>query len=100
LINANALLSQCLTDLSASNRQIELPENDRLKNQLLSIMRRTNPGGWDSVVPGLGGDGSHADLANAIIGAVSLASQGAVFDGMVKFKILRESEMANAMKRF
>jgi len=56
-------------------------------------MRRTNPGGRDSVVPGQG-DGSHADLANAIIGAVSLASQGAVYDGAVKFKILRESEMA------
>jgi len=28
-------------------------------------MRRTNPGGRDSVVPGQG-DGSHADLANAM----------------------------------
>jgi hypothetical protein len=63
-------------------------------------MRRTNPGGRDSVVPGLGGDGSHADLANAIIGAVCLASQGAVYDGEVRFKILQESEMINGMKPF
>lgn len=83
-----------------SNRQIELPENDRLKNQLLSLMRRTNPGGRDSVAPGLGGDGSHADLANAIVGAVNLASQGTVYDGAVKFRIVRESEMINGMKRF
>jgi hypothetical protein len=68
-------------------------------NQLFSIMQRTNPGGRDSVVPGQG-DGSHAGLANTIIGAVSLASQGTVYDGMVKFKILRESEMINGMKRF
>ncbi|MCJ7482105.1 MAG: hypothetical protein MUO31_03985 [Thermodesulfovibrionales bacterium] len=82
-----------------SNRQIELPENDRLKNQLLSLMRRTNPGGRDSVSPGQG-DGSHADLANAIIGAVNLASQGAAYDGMVKFQIICESKMINSMKRF
>jgi hypothetical protein len=55
------------------------------------MMRRTNPGGQDSVVPGQG-DGSHADLANTIIGAV--------YDGMVKFKILRESEMAKASRSF
>jgi len=59
-----------------SNHQIELPDNDRLKNQLLSLMRRTNPGGRDSVVPGLGGDGSHSDLANAVVGAVWLANDG------------------------
>lgn len=58
-----------------SNHQIELPDNDRLKNQLLSLMRRTNPGGRDSVVPGLGGDGSHSDLANAVAGAVWLANE-------------------------
>ena len=63
-------------------------------------MRHTNPGDRDSVVPGLGSDGSHADLANTIIGAVCLASQGAVYDGMVKFKILRESEMAKALRSF
>ena len=62
-------------------------------------MRRTNPGGRDSVVPGQG-DGSHADLANAVMGAVYLASQGAVYDGEVRFKIVRESEMINGMKRF
>lgn len=50
-----------------SNHQIELLENDRLKNQLLSLMRRTNPGGRDSVVPGAG-DSSHSDLAKANAG--------------------------------
>ncbi|MCJ7481484.1 MAG: hypothetical protein MUO31_00810 [Thermodesulfovibrionales bacterium] len=80
LLNANALLSQCLTDLSVSNRQIELPENDRLKNQLLSLMRRTNPSGQDSVVPGQG-DGSHADLANAVAGAVWLANEAGGGEG-------------------
>lgn len=59
-----------------SNHQIELPDNDRLKNQLLSLMRRTNPGGRDSVVPGLGGDGSHSDIANSVAGAVWLAQDG------------------------
>lgn len=46
-------------------------------------MRRTNPDGRDSVVPGQD-DGSHADLANAIIDAGRLASQGVIYDGMVK----------------
>ncbi|MCJ7483172.1 MAG: hypothetical protein MUO31_09430 [Thermodesulfovibrionales bacterium] len=62
-------------------------------------MRRTNPGGRDSVVPSAG-DNSHADLANAIISSVCLASQGAVYDGMKKFKIFRESEMIKGMMRF
>lgn len=56
-----------------TGHQIELPDNDRLKNQLLSLMRRTNPGGRDSVVAGQS-DGSHADLANAVAGAVWLAA--------------------------
>ena len=56
-----------------------------MKNQLLSLMRRTNPGGRDSVVPG-SDDGSHADLANAIIGAVCLTSQGVVYDGEERFR--------------
>jgi hypothetical protein len=34
------------------------------------------------------------------MGAVCIASQGAVYDGAIKFKIIRESEMAKAMKRF
>ena len=62
-------------------------------------MRRTNPGGRYSVVPG-SGDGSHADLANAIIGAVCLTSQGVVYDGEERFKFVRESEMLKGMKRF
>ncbi|MCJ7483175.1 MAG: hypothetical protein MUO31_09445 [Thermodesulfovibrionales bacterium] len=65
----------------------------------LPLGRETNLGGRDSVVPGQG-DSSHADLTNAIIGAVYLASQGAVYDRIAKFKIVRESEMINSMKRF
>ncbi len=57
-----------------SNHQIELPDNPRLKNQLLSLMRRTNPGGRDSVVPGQGDD-SHSDLANAVAGTVWLTNE-------------------------
>lgn len=62
-----------------TGHQIELPDNDRLKNQLLSLMRRTNQGGRDSVVAGQG-DGSHCDLANAVAGAIWLASQDSCHD--------------------
>jgi hypothetical protein len=64
-----------------------------------AVPLRTNPGERDSVVPGQG-DGSHADLANAIIGAVCLASHGAVYDEMTKFKVVREREMAKALRSF
>jgi hypothetical protein len=71
----------------------------RLIIQFLSLIRRTNPDGRDFVVQGQG-DGSHPDLANTIIGVICLASQGAVCDEIVKFKILWESEMAKALRVF
>lgn len=48
--------------------QVELPDNDRLKMQLVSLERRTGRSGRDSVdhAPG----GGHDDLANAAAGAV------------------------------
>lgn len=58
-----------------ADHKVELPDNDRLRNQLLSLMRRTNPGGRDSVVAGQS-DGSHADLANAVAGVIWLANEG------------------------
>lgn len=82
-----------------ANRQIELPESDRLRNQLLSLMRRTNPGGRDSVLAGQV-DGSHADLANAVMGAVYLASQDMVYGEGANVGAFYNMEMANAMKRF
>ncbi len=58
-----------------SDHKVELPDNERLRNQFLSLMRRTNSGGRDSVVAGQS-DGSHSDLANAVAGAVWLAAEG------------------------
>ncbi len=58
-----------------SNGEIELPENDRLFNQLLSLLRRTGPGGKDSVITPQGSD-AHADLANACAGAITQVSKG------------------------
>lgn len=60
-----------------ADHKVELPDNDRLRNQFLSLMRRTNPGGRDSVVAGQS-DGSHSDLANAVAGAAWLAAEGGV----------------------
>jgi len=58
-----------------SNAEIELPENQRLFNQLCSLLRRTGQGGKDSVICPQGSD-SHADLANACAGACWQAVEG------------------------
>jgi hypothetical protein len=50
-----------------SNGEIELPDNGRLQAQFLSLLRRTGPGGKDSVITPQGAD-AHADLAVAIAG--------------------------------
>lgn len=81
-----------------SNHQIELLENEQLKNQLLSLMRRTNPGGRDSVIPGAV-YGSHSDLANAVARAYWLANEGGSGEGP-KAGAYYNSEMINGMKRF
>ncbi len=51
---------------------LELPGSDRLRGQLVSLLRRTTTAGRDQVIAGQG-DGSHADLANAAIGAAVLS---------------------------
>ena len=53
---------------------IELPRSDRLRGQLCSLLRKTSTGGRDQVIAGQS-DSSHADLANAVIGAVMLAAK-------------------------
>lgn len=64
-----------------SGSRIDLPGSDRLRGQLCSLMRKTSSGGKDQVIVGQGGDGSHADLANAVIGAAVLAAQGVKAEG-------------------
>jgi hypothetical protein len=69
-----------------SGSMIEFPQSDRLRGQLCSLMRRTTAGGRDSVIAGQS-DSSHADLANAAIGAAVLASstkKGGAFIGFSK----------------
>lgn len=56
-----------------SGGRLELPRSDRLRGQLCSLLRRTTGSGRDQVIAGQS-DGSHADLANAAIGAAVLAS--------------------------
>jgi hypothetical protein len=58
-----------------SNAEIELPENQRLFNQLCSLLRRTGQGGKDSVICPQGSD-SHADIANSVAGACFGAAEG------------------------
>jgi len=82
-----------------SNHQIELPDNDRLKNQLQSLMRRTNPGGRDSVVPGAG-DSSHSDLANAVAGAVWLANEGGSGESLPGGVVFGNRAYSNALDKY
>lgn len=65
---------------------LDLPQSDRLRGQLCSLLRRTTTGGRDSVIAGQS-DNSHSDLANAAIGAAVLASsakKGGAFIGFSK----------------
>lgn len=57
-----------------SSGSIELPHSARLRGQLCSLMRKTSTGGRDQVIAGQS-DSSHADLANAVIGAVMTAAR-------------------------
>lgn len=50
---------------------IELPDNERLVNQLCSLERRTSRGGKDSIDHQAG---SHDDIANAVAGLASMLS--------------------------
>lgn len=62
-----------------SGSRLELPKSDRLRGQLVSLLRRTSSGGRDQVIAGQS-DSSHSDLANAVIGASVLASAKKAFD--------------------
>ncbi|MDW7759452.1 MAG: hypothetical protein SCM96_02310 [Acidobacteriota bacterium] len=55
--------------------KVELPDNVRLKTQLLQLERRVRPGGKDQVTHPAG---LHDDLANAAAGAAVLASRQAM----------------------
>lgn len=63
---------------------IELPRSDRLRGQLCSLMRKTSAGGRDQVVAGQS-DSSHADLANAVVGAIMGAATRSCGIGFVEF---------------
>ena len=45
-------------------------------------------------------DGSHADLANVVTGAVHLASQDVIHGEGLNVKVYYNSEMIDGMKRF
>lgn len=63
---------------------VELPRSDRLRGQLCSLLRKTSTGGRDQVIAGQS-DSSHADLANAVIGAVMLAAKRGASIGFEEF---------------
>jgi hypothetical protein len=54
-------------------RRVQLPDNETLKTQLLSLERRTHSGGRDSVDHPRG---FHDDLANAVAGVTVLLAKG------------------------
>ncbi|MFH2108226.1 MAG: hypothetical protein ABII93_06110 [Chrysiogenia bacterium] len=71
---------------------LEFPGSDRLRGQLCSLLRRTTASGRDSVIAGQS-DRSHADLANAAIGAAVLASstkKGGAFGAFTEFDFYGE----------
>ncbi len=56
-----------------SGQRCELPDHPKLVNQLIGLERRTSRGGRDSIDHPPGG---HDDVANAVCGAMLLASAG------------------------
>jgi hypothetical protein len=65
--------SQLYVDLVplVNSRAVDLLDHDRTVFQLVGLERRTGRGGKDSIDHGPGG---HDDVANAVAGALSLAS--------------------------
>ncbi len=49
-----------------SDNNIELPDSERLRNELLSLLRKVTLSGKDTVISPRGKDGSHCDLSNAM----------------------------------
>jgi len=67
--NSSEIYLYCVGPIS--DRKVELPDSDRLLNQLRSLMRRIVPGGRDKVLSGKA-DRSHSDLSNAVCGSIFL----------------------------
>ena len=53
-----------------SSKRVELPTHDRMVKEFRRLERRRSRGGKDAIQDG----GRHDDLANAIVGAIHLAS--------------------------
>jgi len=53
-------------------RTVILPDNEKMKNQFMSLERRTRSGGVDTIDHP---PGCHDDIANAISGAITIASK-------------------------
>ncbi len=66
----SALYMELLASLNSG--RVELPPNEKLARQLMSLERRTSRSGRDSIDHPPGG---HDDLANAVAGAVSLSAR-------------------------
>lgn len=83
-----------------SMRQVQIPDNDRLFQQLMSLERRTRSGGRDSVdhPPGM-----HDDLANAVAGVCATAYSSRVITmeeqrSFLPVKIPRNQNRRNRIK--
>jgi hypothetical protein len=59
-----------------SSKRVELPTHDRMVREFKRLERKRGRGGKDAIQDG----GRHDDLANAIVGAIYLASAGKVFN--------------------
>ena len=81
-MTASELYLAALPLFSASS--IELPRSDRLRGQLCSLLRKTSSGGRDQVIAGQS-DNTHADLANAVVGAIMGAAASCCSIGYVAF---------------
>lgn len=67
--NSSEIYLYCIGPFS--NRQVALPDDNRLLAQLKALMRRIVPGGKDKVLSGKT-DRSHSDLSNAVCGSIFL----------------------------
>src|SRR5437773_4699023 len=59
-----------------SSNRVDLPAHDRAVKEFRRLERRRGRGGIDAIQDG----GRHDDLANAIVGAIHLASEQKVFN--------------------
>lgn len=69
--NSSEIYLDCIGPFS--DRQVSLPDDDRLLGQLKALMRRIVPGGKDKVLSGKS-DRSHSDLSNAVCGSIWLCA--------------------------